>query len=95
MSSLRPLLLCLGLLACADGPKGKPAKAEAVCEKMETCDFRYGSDDECEDELLEDGKGGEACRDRDAYLRCIRPCLDEACSEFEYCEFDCYADWCQ
>ena len=95
MPTLLSVLLALALVACESGPKGKPAPAERVCEKMEDCDYRYDLVEECEDQLLEDGKGGEACDDRDAYLRCIRPCLDDACAEFEYCEFDCYADHCQ
>lgn len=95
MSSLRLLFLGLVLVGCESSPKGKPAKADRVCDKMEDCDYRYDLVEECEDQLLEDGKGGEACQDRDAYLRCIHPCLDESCADFEYCEFDCYQAWCQ
>jgi hypothetical protein len=89
---LHSALLALLLIGCAGSPKGKPAPADKVCEKMENCDYRYDLVEECDDQLLE---GGETCRDPEDYLRCIRPCLDDTCADFEYCEFDCYQQFCQ
>jgi hypothetical protein len=86
--------LTLLLVGCLGGAGGKPASPDEVCAKMEECDYRYDHEDECREELLEDGKGGEVCGDRSNYMKCIRPCLKDSCSDFEVCEYDCYEARC-
>ena len=86
--------LAIAATACLGSGGGKAANPDQVCAKMEECDYRYDHKEECKEELLEDGKRGEVCGNRDSYLRCIRPCLDDTCSDFEACEYDCYEARC-
>jgi len=86
---------CIGIifaLACASDEE--KASVEAICAMVDACPSYDWTLDECNDGWLNNSNYGTYCEAEAEYLRCVDPCLDLTCDEFEQCEASCWLDTC-